>query len=593
MRFPITIILMLALGGLTGVSVGSVLLVSASASLKNTQELSAKRAELTVTAIERGITDNLAPAQNMINEIARRVDQGILDLADRNRLAATLGGALASAPQLGGVVIWQPEVDELWVRSTASGKITERDVDGLTRAEFDAIAQRFDHNDQISWGAPTFFDRQTFINIRRPIVRDGVIVAVVATGISLSSLSSLVGDLAVADLTPFILFGDDKVLGHPALLDPEYSGMLSGRKALLSVMEIDDPALAAFPDLEESRSSGVMGLDVRVAESDSGASLILSRASNVFGPVPWRIGAYMPVESVNGQFRRLVGSILVGIGMLIVSVGASLFLARRMARPITAISAAAKKIERLELDAIVPLQRSRIRELDEQANSFNRMVQGLRWFQAYVPRRLVQQLMDQTGGPNRGVHEADLTVMFTDVIGFTALSEALPPSQIGALLNEHFETTNKIVEAEKGTLDKFIGDAAMVFWGAPDPMPDHATHACRAALAIDKAVTALNAKTDGPALRVKIGLHSGPLIVGNIGARTRMNYTVIGDTVNVCARLEALAGSHAEDRDVTILVSSEVVEAVGNAFVFEPIGDQFVKGREQAVSVWRLVGAKD
>jgi adenylate cyclase len=277
--------------------------------------------------------------------------------------------------------------------------------------------------------------------------------------------------------------------------------------------------------------------------------------------------------------------------MLVVSVAASLFLARRMARPITALSAAAEKIERLELDSIEPLQGSVIRELDEQARSFNRMVQGLRWFQAYVPRRLVQRLMDEEGRPSLDVRTADLTVMFTDVVGFTSLSEALPAEKIVSLLNEHFEIINGIIEAEDGTLDKFIGDAAMAFWGAPDPMPDHATRACRAALAIADAVTVFAEQSEGPPLRIKIGLHSGPLIVGNIGAPTRMNYTVIGDTVNVCARLETLAGGHIEDRVATVLVSDNVVEAVGNEFEFEPIGDHKVKGRDQPVSVWRLVGA--
>ena len=589
MRFPITVVLMLALGGLTGISVGSVLFVSATASLKNTQELTAKRAELTVAAIERGVMDNLAPSRNMIHEIALRVSNGTLDLADRERLGATLSGALAAAPQMGGVAIWQPEVDELWVRRNAENEITVRSVAAQTRAQFDAITNRFDRNEGISWGRPTFFDNQTFINLRKPLIRDGVIIGVMATGISLSSLSSLVGDLAVADLTPFVLFGDEQVMAHPALIDPKYADQLSPGKAMLSITEIDDPVLAAFPDLDASRSSGDMGLDVRVTDKDSGSSVILSRANTSYGPVPWRIGAYVPIDSVNGQFRRLIGSIVVGLGMLIMSVVASLFLARRMARPITAISAAAQKIERLELDAIVPLQGSRIRELNEQALSFNRMVQGLRWFQAYVPSRLVQRLMDQTGGPVRDVQEADLTVMFTDVVGFTSLSETLPPSQVVALLNEHFEIINQTVEDENGTLDKFIGDAAMVFWGAPDPMHDHATRACRAALAIAEGLTALNARSDGPRLRVKIGLHSGPLIVGNIGAQTRMNYTVIGDTVNVCARLEALAGDLIEDRDVTTLVSREVVEAVGDAFEFELIGDQMVKGRKQEVSVWRLV----
>jgi adenylate cyclase len=582
---------MLALGGLTSIAVGSVLLISASTSLKNTLELTEKRADLTVAAIERGVSDNLAPGRNMIRDIAVRVADGSLDLADRDRLAATMSGALASAPQMGGVVIWQPEIDELWVRRNAKGDVMERDVPGLVRKRFDAITRTFEGNGEIRWSAPTYFDRQTFINLSLPLVRDGVIVGVVSTGISLTSLSSLVGDLAIGDLTPFILFGDDKVLAHPALLDPRYADMLTPNNALLSITEINDPVLAVYPQLPMVRSDRTSGLDVRRTDRDSGASVILSRTSTAFGPVPWRIGAYVPNESVNRQFRRLIGSIVVGLGMLVVSVAASLFLARRMARPITALSAAAEKIERLELDSIEPLQGSVIRELDEQARSFNRMVQGLRWFQAYVPRRLVQRLMDEEGRPNLDVRTADLTVMFTDVVGFTSLSEALPAEKIVSLLNEHFEIINGIIEAEDGTLDKFIGDAAMAFWGAPDPMPDHATRACRAALAIADAVTVFAEQSEGPPLRIKIGLHSGPLIVGNIGAPTRMNYTVIGDTVNVCARLETLAGGHIEDRVATVLVSDNVVKAVGNEFEFEPIGDHKVKGRDQSVSVWRLIRA--
>jgi adenylate cyclase len=586
-----TVVLMLALGGLTSIAVGSVLLISAYASFKNTKELTQKRAELTVAAIERGVADTLGQAQNMIGDIAARVADGSLDLADRPRLAATLSGALASAPQLGGVAIFQPEVDELWVRRTNKGKITQRDVPGAGRAQFNTITAVFNGTEAMDWGKPTFFDRQTYLDLRRPLLKDGAVVGVISTGISLSNLSTLVGDLAIDDLTPFVLYGDDQVLAHPALRDPHYVDMLQPGKPLLAVSDIDDPVLAAFPKLR-AKSPDENGLDMRETDENNGASVILSRASTAFGPVPWRIGAYVPVESANRQFKRLIGSIIVGLGMLLASLVAALLLARRIARPISALSAAAEKIERLELDQIQPLRGSVIRELDDQARSFNRMVQGLRWFQAYVPRRLVQRLMDQTGGPMRDVQAAELTVMFTDVVGFTSLSETLPPAQIVALLNEHFEIINAAIEAERGTLDKFIGDAAMAFWGAPDPLPDHATRACRAALAIADAITELATKTEGPSLRIKIGLHSGPLIVGNIGALTRMNYTVIGDTVNVCARIETLAGTFAEDRPATILVSGQVVDAVGDAFIFEPVGDQLVKGREQAVPVWRLIGVK-
>ncbi len=267
-----------------------------------------------------------------------------------------------------------------------------------------------------------------------------------------------------------------------------------------------------------------------------------------------------------------------------------MLLARRIARPIRAGSAAAQKIERLDLDAIEPLPPSHIRELNELARSFDRMVQGLKWFQTYVPRQLVRRLMQAGGGPATDAREADLTVMFTDIVGFTPLSEHMPPADVARMLNHHFEMLNACIEKEDGTLDKFIGDATMAFWGAPEPTPDHAARACRAALAIAGAVAAREAAGETPPIRVKIALHTGPLIVGNIGAEARMNYTVVGDTVNVCARIESLSGGFDDGRAASILVSGEVVAAAGDGFRFEPLGDRTVKGRARAVSIWRLVG---
>ena len=132
----------------------------------------------------------------------------------------------------------------------------------------------------------------------------------------------------------------------------------------------------------------------------------------------------------------------------------------------------------------------------------------------------------------------------------------------------------------------------MAFWGAPEPIKDHAARACRTALAMAKALENRQSVDGREPLRLKIALHTGALIVGNIGGRTRMNYTVIGDTVNVCARIEALASDYLGDRRVTILVSGEVVEAAGDGFRFESIGDVVVKGRAKGVAIWRLVGAK-
>jgi adenylate cyclase len=374
------------------------------------------------------------------------------------------------------------------------------------------------------------------------------------------------------------------------LADEDNSKRLSAEKPLLLISEIGDPVLAPFAKLPALDVPGLKDFDIREAGEGDEAHLILSRVSPGFGDVPWRIGVHVATEAVSQQLKRLAGSIAISLGTLAAAVVAALWLARIIARPIRAVSAAAEKIEHLELGTIEPLPRSIIRELDDQARSFNHMVQGLRWFQTYVPRKLVQRLIASTGKPDADVRQAELTVMFADIVGFTARSENMPPAKVAEMLNDHFEMVNACIEAESGTLDKYIGDAAMAFWGAPEPMPDHAARACRAALAIAKATTARAAADPASAPRLKIALHTGPLIVGDIGARTRMNYTVIGDTVNVCSRIEKLAGKQAGDEPVTILVSSEVVAAAGDGFRFEPLGDRLVKGRKQTVSIWRLVG---
>ena len=588
MRFRITIILMLALGGLTAIAVGTVLFVSASASIKNTLELTDMRARLTISAVERGVFEHVKPARDLIADLSRRVANGTLDISDRDSLVETLSGALAPAPQLGGVVIWRTDGSGILVTRGAGGRIVAENTERTPQT--DALLKDIARVQQIRWGEPYYRAGETFITITGNLSRDGVQLGAIGAGISLVALSQFVGELSNRDVTAFIFYGNDYVMAHPALAGEDTSKRLSAEKPLLLISEIGDPVLASFAKLPALDVPGLKDFDIREAGEGDGAHLILSRVSPGFGNVPWRIGVHVAIEAVSQQLKRLAGSIAISLGTLAAAVVAALWLARIIARPIRAVSAAAEKIEHLELGTIEPLPRSIIRELDDQARSFNHMVQGLRWFQTYVPRKLVQRLIASTGKPDADVRQADLTVMFADIVGFTARSEKMPPAKVAEMLNDHFEMVNACIEAESGTLDKYIGDAAMAFWGAPEPMPDHAARACRAALAIAKATKARATGEPASAPRLKIALHTGPLIVGDIGARTRMNYTVIGDTVNVCSRIEELAGKQTGDELVTILVSSEVVAAAGDGFRFEPLGDHLVKGRKQTVSIWRLVG---
>ena len=182
--------------------------------------------------------------------------------------------------------------------------------------------------------------------------------------------------------------------------------------------------------------------------------------------------------------------------------------------------------------------------------------------------------------------------MFTDIAGFSSVAENLSAPEVAAVVNRHFEIVAGCIEAEDGTVDKFIGDSVMAFWGAPDAQADAAERACRAALAIADAIRAENdrrrSEGDVP-LGIRIGIHTGSATVGNIGSPGRINYTIIGDAVNVGQRLEQLGKSlFPEGSETAILVSGATAAALGPDFHPTPAGKHLVKGRAGEIDVFKL-----
>ena len=165
-------------------------------------------------------------------------------------------------------------------------------------------------------------------------------------------------------------------------------------------------------------------------------------------------------------------------------------------------------------------------------------------------------------------------------------------TEVASLLNEHFGLIAGCVEETEGTIDKYIGDSVMAFWGAPTEMSDHANRACRAALAVRNLIDTDNTrriKAGLPAIKMGIGIHTGSAIAGNIGAPSRINYTLVGDTVNLAQRIEQLCKPFAEtDSDVTVLVSNVVAQQVTKNFDLEDLGSQPIRGRNEPIDVFRL-----
>jgi adenylate cyclase len=205
-----------------------------------------------------------------------------------------------------------------------------------------------------------------------------------------------------------------------------------------------------------------------------------------------------------------------------------------------------------------------------------------RAFEHYVSPAIVAEMTAHPGKLVLGGQRRTLTVMFTDLAGFTSLSEGIAPEAVAQILNEHLTLMTRIVLAHSGTIDKFIGDAVMAFWGAPIDDPAHARNAVRAAIEMQAEMERFRREPGRPELYMRIGLNTGPVVVGNLGSKDRFAYTVIGDAVNLAARLEPLNRLYG----TSILLAEETAAAVGDAVALRHVDRVRVKGRRESVEIY-------
>lgn len=275
----------------------------------------------------------------------------------------------------------------------------------------------------------------------------------------------------------------------------------------------------------------------------------------------WAVVAYFDARSAVGEVRRLWIAIAVGALTFLAALALAIWLGRRMARPVVQLANEAHAVERFDVEGLGRLPRSRLVEVDEANRAFNSMIGALRLFVRYVPRRLVERILSRGEDAVLRSRQLEGTILFTDIVNFTGRAENMSAAETVSFLNEHMTLLTRCIEAEEGLVDKFIGDAVMAFWvaGTEHGVDDHAVRAVRAALAIREAVCADNREREMP-VRLRIGIHTGTIVIGNIGAPSRMNFTIVGSAVNLAQRLESAGKLFGGAEDVCILMSAATAE---------------------------------
>lgn len=266
-------------------------------------------------------------------------------------------------------------------------------------------------------------------------------------------------------------------------------------------------------------------------------------------------------------------------------------LARKISNPIEKLAQDAESIQKFDLKVDENTKPSAIREIGALQASLASARQNIGMFTHFVPKNLVKKMVQRNKPLKIGGMEKKLTLFFSDIADFTTISEKYSPDLLATHLSEYFEELTGILTKNDATIDKYIGDAIMAFWGAPTPDKNHYVKACRSALYITYHLHHLNkkwAEEKKNPLNTRIGLHYGDVIVGNIGSSDRMNYTVIGDNVNLAARLEGLNKLY----DTNILISEDLYDVVKKHMITRVVDMVAVKGKEKSVKIYELLGEK-
>jgi adenylate cyclase len=575
----------------------------------NSHTLAATINEQIVSAVEKELDSITKQARAAHTAISTLFVQHVLDTREADKREFVFLSQLQAQPSISWAAFGWPDgaffaahkLGDLGLEMMEIGK-----VDGVVKRrvdEYEVIVgdiefqkRRFESTDYkvtgqewykkgIQQDEPSWFEVTAFpVGLRPSIAYAGPVdvyqrrQGVLAVIIENTRLAQFLSQLSVGKSgAAFILGRDGAVIAAP---DPDADEVHMQRtdQPLLPVAQMAFKQAGPSPGDENDKSRRM-----RMVSAGDGYAVTLTTLA-----FPgWTLATVIPEAEFLGPIETTIRRLLIGLAFLVIASGIlSAWLARRViAQPLITVVDELRHVERFELDQ-VRRHPSRVVELANLSTAIADMAGGLAAFRKYIPADLVRTLLRQGIEPRPGGSIRMLTVMFTDIAGFTGLSERLG-DQIIPLLSRYLDTVSREVTGHSGTIDKFIGDAVMAFWGAPTANPNHAVDACRAALACQSALLQSGLVDDhGRPVKVRIGINSGDMLVGNIGSEFRLNYTVIGDAVNVASRLEGANKEYGTE----IIIGEETRRLAGDRIHVRELDRLVVYGRAGGLAIYELLG---
>jgi adenylate cyclase len=530
---------------------------------ENTGRLLTANRDAMLDGLEQKIRDTLDETSKQMATVAAMIGDGRIDPADETGFSRfMLGVAQGHSSVVSTAYVGREGGIRRWLRDGPGVQLLERN----TIPTIDAIWSEIESGRKPYWRQPVLSQLvgAAIIPHIQPVIRQGEIIGVIITVLTSESVSRYI-DRMEQGVTPFVLIGLNRVLAHPNI---KGSNMISDQLPLLS--DVNDPALAviwADPRPPAQNVPGRSQVHWTWLENSWHAQVYSYRQIADYGGDPWLIGFH---RSSLDTFRErwIIQGLFWGSGaMMLLAVGLAFLLGRRAVQPAGEIAAAARALERLDFHAVErpAIVGSRITEVRDTAHALSRASAALKRFQTYVPRALVGQLMamEETA---RAASDREVTVMFMDLAGYTAFADGRSASEVGAYLNSIFAEVGPLIEATGGTIDKYTGDGLMAVWGAPVADPDHARAAWGASLRILEHMTPLVAaarKADAMACRIRLGLHTGRVLAGDLGFAGRIDYTVVGRTVNIAQRTQTALKDRMGDAPVGLAITEAFRAAIG------------------------------